>query len=37
MTEHVSGMPAPQSGTNLRDSENQSWAKVQAVPVIRFD
>jgi hypothetical protein len=31
-TELVSGMPAPQFG-----DEDQSWFKVQAVPVFRFD
>jgi hypothetical protein len=25
------------SGTNLRECEDQSWFKVQAVPVFRFD
>jgi hypothetical protein len=25
------------SGTNLREWEDQSWLKVQAVPVFRFD
>jgi hypothetical protein len=25
------------SGTNLRECEDQSWLKVQAVPVFRFD
>jgi hypothetical protein len=37
MTELVSGMPAPQLGTNLRECEDQSCFKVQAVPVFRFD
>jgi hypothetical protein len=32
MTEPVSGLPAPQLGTNLRECEDQSWFKVQAVP-----
>jgi hypothetical protein len=31
-------MPEPQfGGTNLRECEDQSWFKVQAVPVFRFD
>jgi hypothetical protein len=33
MTELVSGS----SGTNLRECEDQSWDRVQAVPVFRFD
>jgi hypothetical protein len=37
MIELVSGMPAPQLGTNLRECEDQSWFKVQAVPVFLFD
>jgi hypothetical protein len=36
MIELVSGMPAPQLGTNLRECEDQSWFKVQAVPVCRL-
>jgi hypothetical protein len=37
MTELVSGMPEPQFGrTNLRECEDQTWFKVQAVPVFRF-
>jgi hypothetical protein len=36
MTELVSGMPAAQLGTNLRECEDQSWFKVQVVPVFRF-
>jgi hypothetical protein len=37
MTALVSGMPAPQFGTNLRECEDQSWFKARAVPVFRFD
>jgi hypothetical protein len=37
MTELVSGMPAPHSGTNLRECEDQNWFKFQAFPVFRFD
>jgi hypothetical protein len=37
MTELVSGMPASQLGANLRECEDQSLFKVQAVPVFRFD
>jgi hypothetical protein len=37
MIELVSGMPAPNSGTNLRECEDQNWLKAQAVPVFRFD
>jgi hypothetical protein len=31
MTEPVSGMSAPNSGTDLRECEAQSWFKVQSV------
>jgi hypothetical protein len=37
MIEIVSGMPAAQFGMNLRECEDQSWFKVQAVPVFCFD
>jgi hypothetical protein len=37
MNEPVSGMPAPNSGRNLRECEDQSWLKLQAVPVFRFE
>jgi hypothetical protein len=36
LTELVSGMPAA-SFTNLRECEDQSWFKVQAVTVFHFD
>jgi hypothetical protein len=29
MVELVSGIPAPQSGMNLRECEDQSWFKVK--------
>jgi hypothetical protein len=35
--ELVSGMQDVNSGTDLRECEDQSWFKVQAVPVFRFD
>jgi hypothetical protein len=37
MTELVSGMPAPQSGTNLHEWENQSRFQVLPIPVFRFN
>jgi hypothetical protein len=37
MIVHVSGKPAPQFGDDLREREDQSWFKVQAIPVFRFD
>jgi hypothetical protein len=37
MTELVSAMPAPHSGTNLRECEDQSRFKAQTVPVFRSD
>jgi hypothetical protein len=37
MTEPVSGCQRLNSGTNLRECEDQSRFKVQAVPVFRFD
>jgi hypothetical protein len=36
MTELVSGCQHLNWGTNLRECEDQSWFKVQAVPVYRF-
>jgi hypothetical protein len=36
MTELVSGMPVPQLGLDIQ-CEDQSWLKVQAVPVFRYD
>jgi hypothetical protein len=37
MIELVSGMTAPQLGTNVCECEDQSWFKVKAVPVFSFD
>jgi hypothetical protein len=37
MIELVSGDEHPNSGTNLRECDDQSWFKVQAVPVFRSD
>jgi hypothetical protein len=37
INELVSGMPAPQFGDESSEGEDQSWFKVQAVPVFRFD
>jgi hypothetical protein len=37
MIDLVFGMPAHQMGINLRECEDQSWLKVQAVPVFRYD
>jgi hypothetical protein len=37
MIELVSGMPTPQFGDDLRECEDKSWFKVQAVLVLRFD
>jgi hypothetical protein len=38
MTKLVSGMPAPQFGDEPScECEDQSWFKVEAVPVFRFD
>jgi hypothetical protein len=37
MNELVSGVPAAQFETNLRECEDQNWLKVQAVPVFRFE
>jgi hypothetical protein len=37
MIEFVSGIPASQFEDNLREYMDQSWFKVQVVPVFRFD
>jgi hypothetical protein len=37
MIELVSGMQHHNSGMNHREYEDQSWFKVQVVPVFRFD
>jgi hypothetical protein len=37
MTELVSGMPELQFRDDLHEWEDQSWFKVKAVPVFRFD
>jgi hypothetical protein len=37
MTEFVSGMPAPQLRDSLREWQDESWFKVQAVHVFYFD
>jgi hypothetical protein len=37
MIELVSGIPAAQLGTNLRECEDQSWFKVRGVPMFSFD
>jgi hypothetical protein len=36
MIEFVSGMPAPQFGDEFCECEDQSWFKVQAVPVFHL-
>jgi hypothetical protein len=37
MVELVSGKPASSFEDKSRECEDQSWFKVQAVPVFRFD
>jgi hypothetical protein len=36
ITEFVCGKPAPRFGEELRECEDQSWFKVEAVPVFHF-